>query len=152
MTDTINATTTDDANADSPLDEGAAAGSTAKPAYADFGDVRADRVEINQGSAKQVDAQTVTIQQGGAGSVRAAHLSLTQGGIALARADRLEVAEGGGAMAVLADEATVQPGGRVMVLIARTTNGDIRPLVDTRTAAAIGAGLVLAALILRRRR
>ena len=132
--------------------ETAVEGTDASPGYAVGGDVRADRVEISQGGANLVEARSVSIQQGGAGRVRATDVTVSQGGIGLAQADRIEIGEGGGAMAVLAGQATVQPGGRVLLLLARSSSGEVRPLIDPRAAAAIGAGLVLAALLLRGRR
>ncbi|CAN5690176.1 hypothetical protein BH23CHL7_BH23CHL7_13860 [soil metagenome] len=145
-------TTTNDAfsrlEPESALDQGtAAAGSVAQQ-----GDVRAEHVEIIQGGANTIDAQTVSIQQGGAASVRASKLLINQGGVALARVRRLSLREGSTAAAIYADEANVSGGSNVLLLIARNVTGDVRPLLDWRAAAAVGAGFGLVVSLLRRRR
>lgn len=115
-------------------------------------DIRAERVEISQGGASNIDAHTVSITQGGAGQVRADEVSVSQGGIGLARAGRLSVGAGGTAFAVLADEASVESGANVLMLLARSTSGEVKPLIDLRSAIAIGAACGLVVAILRRRR
>ena len=114
--------------------------------------VRADHVEIKQGGANSVEAHTVSITQGGAGQVRADEVSVSQGGVGIARAGKLSLAAGASAFAVLADDATVDGGANVFMLLARSTSGDVRPLIDVRSALAIGAGFGLAVSLLRRLR
>jgi hypothetical protein len=114
------------------------------------GDVRAQNVTLSQGGARDIVATTVSITQGGAAQVRAEHMNLSQGGVALARTDNLTVADGGSAFAVLSDHATVNEGGNVLVLIAGEVSGDARPLLDWRSALALGAGLVVAWRLVRR--
>jgi hypothetical protein len=114
------------------------------------GDVRAENVTLNQGGARDIVATTVSITQGGAAQVRAEQMNLSQGGVALARTDSLTVADGGSAFAVLSDHATVNEGGNVLVLVAGEVSGDARPLLDWRSALALGAGLVVAWRLVRR--
>ncbi len=116
--------------------------------------VRAERVEISQGGAGSIEATRVSIQQGGAGRVRTKELSVAQGGVALARTDDLRLEDGASAFAVVARRAIVEPGASVFMLIARSSTGDVRPVVDWRAAAALGAaaGVVLSLLRPRLRR
>ena len=114
------------------------------------GDVRAENVTLTQGGARDIVATTVTITQGGAAQVRAEHMNLSQGGVVLAKTDNLTVAEGGSAVAVLSDHATVNEGGNVLVLLAGEVSGDARPLLDWRSALALGAGIVVAWRLVRR--
>jgi hypothetical protein len=114
--------------------------------------IRADHVEINQGGANSVEAQTVSITQGGAGQVRADEVSVSQGGIGLARAGRLTLGQGGSAFAIVADEATVESGANVFMVLARTASGEARPMLDLRSALAIGIGFGLIVSLLRRLR
>ena len=114
------------------------------------GDVRAENVTLSQGGARDIVATTVSITQGGAAQVRAEQMNLSQGGVALAKTENLTVADGGSAFAVLSDHATVNEGGNVLVLLAGEVSGDARPLLDWRSALALGAGLVVAWRLLRR--
>jgi hypothetical protein len=111
--------------------------------------VRADHVEISQGGAQNVSAQTVSISQGGAGQVRADQVTVEQGGIGIARARRLSLANGA-AFAVVADDARIESGATVLMLLARNASGDVRPLIDARSAVAAGAGIAVAYWLLRR--
>jgi hypothetical protein len=115
-------------------------------------DIRAASVSISQGGARDIDATTVTITQGGAGRVAAKEMTVSQGGVGMARTDRLQLERGGSAGAVIADQATVAPGANILLLVARTTSGEIRPLLDWRAAAAFAFGLVAGLRLLRRRR
>jgi hypothetical protein len=112
--------------------------------------VRADRVEIKQGGAGTVEATTVTVEQGGVGRVRAQELSVTMGGVGLARTKSLRLGQGASAFAVSANEAEVSDGANVLVLIARSAGGNVRPLIDWRAAAGFGAGFALVLRVLRR--
>jgi hypothetical protein len=114
--------------------------------------IRADHVEINQGGANTVEAQTVSITQGGAGQVRADEVSVSQGGIGLARAGRLTLGQGGSAFAVVADDATLESGSNIFIVLARTASGDVRPVLDLRSALALGVGFGLIVSLLRRLR
>ena len=112
--------------------------------------VRADHVEITQSGAQTVDANTVSISQGGAAQVKAQQVTVSQGGIGLARAGKVELNEGSSAFALIADEARLDAGANVLLLVARETSGEVRPLLDLPTALAIGAGFGLAVTLLRR--
>lgn len=56
--------------------------------------VRADRVEISQGGAGNVEATTVTVTQGGIGTARADAIDLSRGGIGQAWAKDIAVSIG----------------------------------------------------------
>jgi hypothetical protein len=71
--------------------------------------------------------------------------------VAIARTEHLTVSEDASAFAVLADSAEVHEGGNVFLLIARSTTGEIRPVLDWRAALAIGAGFAIVLRLLRRR-
>jgi hypothetical protein len=60
--------------------------------------------------------------------------------------------QGGSAFAVIADEATLDPQSSVFMLIAGSTNGDVRPVIDWRAAAAFGASFAIVLGLLRRAR
>ncbi|HUR17249.1 MAG TPA: hypothetical protein VMZ33_08175 [Candidatus Limnocylindrales bacterium] len=115
-------------------------------------DIDATTVSITQGGARDIDAQNVTITQGGAAQVHADDLTINQGGVAIARTENLRIAEGGSAFAVVADKATLSSESSVFLLIAGSSSGDVRPVLDWRTAAALGAGFVLAISLIRRLR
>jgi len=115
-------------------------------------DIDATTVSITQGGARDIDATTVTINQGGAARIRADELTISQGGVALARTEHLTIQEGGSAFAVVADKATLDPETSVFLLIAGTTNGDVKPVMDWRAAAAFGAGFAFVLGLLRRLR
>lgn len=129
-----------------------AAGQTVHLEQRGAGDIRADKVTISQGGAGNIKATTVSISQGGAGRVTADQLTVNQGGVGLARTKRLTIEEGGTAFAVMADTATVGEGSSIFMLVARNTTGDVRPALDWRAAAALGAGLGLVLSLLRRAR
>lgn len=113
-------------------------------------DIDATTVSITQGGARDIDATNVTINQGGAARIRADELNISQGGVALARAEHLTLQEGGSAFAVIADNATLDPETSVFLLIAGSTKGDVRPVMDWRAAAAFGAGFAFVLGLLRR--
>ncbi len=114
-------------------------------------DIRAEHVEISQGGAGSIDATTVSISQGGAGNVRATNITVSQGGIGVGRAERVELRGGSNAFAMVADEARFEGGSNVLLLISRKVDGEVRPLLDWRAAAALGAAFGAAVAILRRR-
>ena len=115
-------------------------------------DIDATNVSITQGGARDIDAETVTINQGGAAQVRADDLTINYGGVAIARTGNLTVAEGGSAFAIMADKATLNEESRIFLLVAGSSSGDVRPVLDWRAAAAFGAGLALAISLVRRLR
>jgi hypothetical protein len=115
-------------------------------------DIDATNVSITQGGARDIDAKTVTVNQGGVGRIQAEEVSVSQGGIGLVRADHLTIQDGGNAFAVMADKATLDPETSVFLLVAGSTTGDVRPVLDWRAALAIGAGFAVALSTLRRLR
>jgi hypothetical protein len=118
--------------------------------YTDYGDVRAENVNISQGGARDVEATTVSITQGGAARVSAEQLTVSQGGVGMARTEQLEVNEGGSAFAVMADKATLEEGSNVFLLVAGQVDGDGRPVIDWRAALAAGVGFAAALSVIRR--
>jgi hypothetical protein len=114
--------------------------------------VRGDVVTLTQGSAQSIEAATVNISQGGAARVSADEVSVHQGGVAVARAGHLTVQSEASAFAVVADNATVDEGANVFVLISRNVSGAVRPVLDWRSALALGGGAALVMSILRRLR
>lgn len=114
------------------------------------GDVRAENVTLSQGGARDIDATTVSISQGGAARVTADEMTISQGGVGMARTEHLTVGEGGSAFAVMADDATVEDGASIFMLVAGQVSGDVRPVLDWRSALALGAGLVVAWSLVRR--
>ncbi len=115
-------------------------------------DIDATSVSITQGGARDIDATTVTVNQGGVGRIQADEVSVTQGGIGLARAEHLTIQDGGNAFVVVADKATLDPETSVFLLVAGSTTGDVRPVLDWRAALALGAGFAVILSALRRLR
>jgi len=115
------------------------------------GTVRADHVELTQGGAQSIEATTVNVSQGGAGRINAEEVSIRQGGAGLVQTESLQLQEGASVFAVLADEATVAEGASVFMLFARSVSGGVRPILDWRAAAALGAGFGIVFAVLRRR-
>jgi hypothetical protein len=114
--------------------------------------VSADQVEISQSQVSAVDGRTVSLNQSGVGRVKADEVSVSQSGIGLVRATSLKVGDRASAFAVLADEVTVEQGGNVFMLLAGDVSGEVRPVLDLRSALAIGVGFGLALGLLRRLR
>jgi len=115
-------------------------------------DIDATSVSITQGGARDIEATTVTVNQGGVGRIQADEVSVSQGGIGLARAEHLTIQDGGNAFAVMADKATLDPETSVFLLVAGSTTGDVRPVLDWRAALALGAGFAVVLSALRRLR
>jgi len=115
-------------------------------------DIDATNVSITQGGARDIDAKTVTVNQGGVGRIQAEEVSVSQGGVGLVRADHLTIQDGGNAFAVMADKATLDPETSVFLLVAGSTTGDVRPVLDWRAGLAIGPGFAIALATLRRLR
>jgi len=107
------------------------------------GTVRADHVELKQGGAARIEATSVTLTQGGASRINARDVSISQGGAGLVRTETLRLGTGSSAGAVLAGRAELAKGSRIMVLVARQTSGDVRPILDWRGVLALVGGIVL---------
>ncbi len=139
----------DDSDAPVRLEDGPANGHMPDGMDAN-GDVHAQNVNLSQGGARDIQATTVSITQGGAAQVHAEQMSLSQGGAAIVHADNFTLNEGGTAFAVMSDQATVNEGSNVLLLVAGEVHGDARPLLDWRSALALGGGLVIAWRLIRR--
>jgi len=113
--------------------------------------IRAERVEISQGGAGSIEADPVSLQQGGAGRVNAREMSVSMGAVGLARADSLRLENGASGFAVASQQASVEEGASVFMLLARSVTGDVRPVLDWRSAAAFGLAFGLVLRVLRRR-
>lgn len=120
------------------------------PADQGMGDIRAENVTLTQGGARDIEATTVSIMQGGAARVSAEQLNISQGGVAMARTDELAINEGGTAFAVVADKATIAEGSNVFLLVSGQVDGDGRPVLDWRSALAVGVGFAAALSVIRR--
>jgi len=124
-------------------------------------EVIAETVVLRQGAVQRIDANEVEVKQAAVLFARAENLDIAQAGVmgAFARevslelsAARLVVArenvhlEQSAALVAAGNHVEVAPNAAVGVLIARTVEGDVRPLFDWRAAAAFGAvaGLVYA--------
>jgi hypothetical protein len=142
----------DDSDEDADAAAAAENGETIDLHNAGVRDIDATTVSITQGGARDVDATTVTINQGGAARIRADELNISQGGVGLARTERLTLREGGTAFAVFADKANLDPESSVFLLVAGSTTGDVRPVLDWRAAAAFGAAFAFVLALLRRGR
>ena len=114
--------------------------------------IRADSVTVSQASAKSIEASSVSITEGAAANITAEELNVQQGAVALARTENLTVKAEASAFAVYAENATVEEGANVFLLISRSVDGEVRPVLDWRAALAIGGGFALVLSILRRLR
>lgn len=113
-------------------------------------DIDATNVSITQGGARDIEATTVTVNQGGVGRIQADAVSVSQGGVGLVRAEQLTIQDGGAAFAIMTDKATLDPESSVFLLIAGSTTGDVKPVLDWRAALAVGAGFAFVLTALRR--
>ena len=126
-------------------------------------EIIAETVVVRQGAVRRIDANHVEVKQAGVLFARAETLDITQAGVmgALAGEVNLELSaarfvaaresvrlEQSAALVALGNHVEVAPNSAVGVLIARTVDGDVRPLFDWRAAAAFGAvaGFVYAAV------
>jgi hypothetical protein len=115
---------------------------------------RAQRIEIREGGAANIEADSVSITQGGATRVNARDVTISMGGAVLVRTDTLRLEDNAAAVAVVARRAQVAPGSRILILISRQTSGDVQPVLDWRAALAAVAGFLVIRRLLgvRRRR
>ena len=127
---------------------------------AEAGDVRADMISMDRAGAEQVIAERVVMTNSGARTVDACSAQVDRSGILAVRSDKA-VFYNSTAVAVATDEARIVRG-RVLLLKADhvTVEGDasiavfagagsesLRPLLDARGAAAFGAALGAALLL-----
>ncbi|MEW5992580.1 MAG: hypothetical protein AB1736_14720 [Chloroflexota bacterium] len=129
--------------------------------------IEADAVEVHQGAVGRVDATDVRLSQGAIGLARADRVSVLMGGVGAAMGREVSLSQGG-VGSILAQQATLdqavvrtlvaqevefrKPSG-VIVLIAKRVRGDVRVLLDWRSALAFGAAFgLIAGLVGRGRR
>jgi hypothetical protein len=128
---------------------------------AEAGDVDATTVSMDRSGAEQVTAQRVVMTNSGARTVEARSAQVDRSGILAVQSDKA-VFSNSTAIAIVtqearivrsrvfalkADQATIEAGARVAIY-AGPADETIRPLVDSRGAAAFGAGLGLALVVL----
>ncbi len=123
--------------------------------------------EAGHGLAPSIEADRIDFALGAVGMARAHELEIAQAGVGLALADeatlrqssarvllaresvRLELSA---AASVVANHVDVGPRTAVAVLVARSVEGDVRPLLDWRGAVAFGAAFGLVAALFGGRR
>lgn len=142
------------------------------------GEVEAESVTVTQGGIAAASAEDITVTQGGIGRAEADDIAVRLGGIGFARGERISVELGavgiaigtdvavtqgyartivarnvvvrkGGVRTIVADRVTIEGRTNSVLLLARKVEGDVRTLLDWRGAIAVGAGLVVAAGLLR---
>jgi hypothetical protein len=132
-----------DVTLDAPPPDGAPAvtgASVAEPgvtrlASTQVGEVHAQRVEATQSAIGRLAASDVRASQGAMGLVRGRSVELVEGAAGASAAERVEVR-----------------GGFAFLMVARHVSGDVRVLLDWRSAAAaVGALLVIGRLLRGRR-
>jgi len=129
--------------------------------------VQADAVEVHQGAIGRVDATDVAVTQGAIGAARGDRVSVEMGALGAAMAREISVSQSG-VGSILGQEVRVEQSfvrtlvaqrveirrpSAVLVLIAQRVSGDVRVLLDWRSAVAFGAAFgLLAGLVGRARR
>lgn len=133
--------------------------------------VEATSVSIIQGGIANAAARTIDIRQGGIGRAKATDIAVSAGSIAIARGERVSIEMGGVVAAIgddvrvtqsmsgfvaargettvdqslvgtlIGDRVTIRQPSAVLVLIARQVDGAVRPLLDWRGVAALGAAV-----------
>jgi hypothetical protein len=142
------------------------------------GEVEAESVTVAKGGIAAASAEDITVIQGGIGRAEADDIAVRMGAIGCARAERISVELGaigvaigsdvsvtqgfartvlarnavvhqGGARTIVAGNVTLEGRSSTIILVARKVEGDVRTVLDWRGALAVGAGLALAAGLLR---
>ena len=128
---------------------------------AEAGDVQAATAAMERAGAEQVTAERVVMTNSGARTVEARSAQVDRSGILAVRSDKA-VFSSSTAIAIAteearivrsrvfmlkADRATIEAGAKIAIY-AGPAGGDVRPLADIRGAAAFGAGLGAALLLL----
>jgi hypothetical protein len=123
----------------------------------------ADTVEVRMGGIGRVDAEEVSVQWGGIGLARAESVRVELGSLAASLAGEVRLTQGVAGTVVardamleqsyvrtlIAQRVTVNRPTGVMVMIAQSVSGDVRPLLDWRGAVAAGAAFGLFAGLAR---
>jgi hypothetical protein len=141
----------------------------------------AGSISVHQGGMSNAYADAIDITQGGIGRARATDIAVSQGGIGLAQGDKVSVDQGlvGAAFGtetrlvqsmsnvamgtettvdqsivgtIVAGHVTVRQPSAIGILIAGRIEGSVRPILDWRGAAALGAAFALVMGLLRRAR
>lgn len=142
------------------------------------GEVEAESVTVAKGGIAAASAEDITVTQGGIGRAEADDIAVRMGAIGCARGERISVELGaigvaigsdvsvtqgfartvlarnvvvhqGGARTIVAGNVTLEGKSSTIILVARKVEGDVRTVLDWRGALAVGAGLALAAGLLR---
>ena len=142
------------------------------------GEVEAESVTVAKGGIAAASAEDITVTQGGIGRAEADDIAVRMGAIGFARGERISVELGaigvaigsdvsvtqgfartvvarnavvhqGGARTIVAGNVTLEGRSNTVLLVARKVEGDVRTLLDWRGALAVGAGLAIAAGLLR---
>ena len=142
------------------------------------GEVEAESVTVIQGGIAAASAEDITVTQGGICRAEADDIAVRMGAVGFARGERISVELGaigvaigsnvsvtqgfartvlarnavvhqGGARTIVAGNVTLQGRSSTVLLVARKVEGDVRTVLDWRGALAVGAGLALAAGLLR---
>jgi hypothetical protein len=131
--------------------------------HADVESVTADRVSIEQSSAKAVSADHVSINQSGVKTVTASNATMTQsaalvfngddvaiheGAIGIARAGRVDLFDS--SVGLVTGPVTIGEGSARILVHLGSADGAIKPVLDTRSALALGAGFASTLVILSR--
>lgn len=110
----------------------------------------ADVTRLSSTQVPEVRAQRLEASQSAIGRLVAGEVRSTQGAVGLVRGRSVEIAEG--AVGAVAAEHVETRGGFTFLMLSRHVSGDVRVLLDWRSAAAtVGALLVIGRLLRGRR-
>jgi len=129
---------------------------------ADAGDVQATTVSMERSGADHVTGERVIMNRSGAKTLEARSAQLDRSGVVLLRSEHA-VLQGGSALAVTASEVRMVKGKALLVRAAQASiegdarvliyagapSAEVRPVIDARGAAALGAGLGVVMFLLR---
>lgn len=120
-------------------------------------------ITVTQGGIGRAEADDIAVRMGAIGFARGESVSVELGAIGMAIGNDVSVTQGfartvlarnavvrqGGARTIVAGNVTLEGRGNTVFLLARKVEGDVRTVLDWRGALAVGAGLVIAAGLLR---
>ncbi len=128
----------------------------------DAGTVEATTVTMDRSGAESITADRVTMDHSGSRTLESKSAQLTNSGVVVLNSERA-VMQGGSALlikaaaariikskalAIVSDNTTVE-GELKTILHIGPVSGDLRPVLDTKGAAGLGAGLGIALLLAR---
>jgi hypothetical protein len=131
--------------------------------HADVDSVTAERVSIEQSSAGAVSADHVAVNQSGVKSITASSATMTQsatlifkgddvamheGVVGVARAGRIDLIDS--TAGVVAGPVTIGEGSARILVHLGPANSEVKPVLDARSAMALGAGFASTLVILSR--